>query len=182
MIRLYSIGAFPMSFSEGLNWYIPSTRCVIYVNNFNYPRSLRQFIKKNTFLIKFDFDTINIIRNCAARNETWISEKLIDAYMKLINEGYLHSVAVFQNEKLVGGLFGITINGVFIGESMFNTVPQTSKVALINLLERLKERKYKICDVQFLTPLLKLFGATEISFDEYKKLLKESYKIATTFA
>ncbi|MBN1639511.1 MAG: leucyl/phenylalanyl-tRNA--protein transferase [Ignavibacteriales bacterium] len=181
MIYLYSIGAFPMDFSDGLNWYLPTKRCVIFADNFNYPRSLKQFIKKNKFEIKFDFNTLNIIKNCAARERTWISKELIQAYKGLIEREFIHSVAVIKENEIIGGLYGLSIKGVFIGESMFNKIPQASKVALINLLFRLKDRKYKICDVQFMTPLLKQFGAVEISLEKYKDLLFESYKFDTKF-
>jgi leucyl/phenylalanyl-tRNA--protein transferase len=93
----------------------------------------------------------------------------------------LHSVEVYQSENLVGGLYGVTYRGAFFGESMFSTVSQSSKCALIKLIEHLREKNFILLDVQYQTEHLKMFGAKEISFDEYEKLLIESYKVDTSF-
>lgn len=172
MLLLYSKGAFPMSDDHGeVNWYLPETRTIIPLDNFNFPRTLRKFIEKSDFEFKYDHDPLRIIKKCSERKRTWISDTLIEAYKNLIKFGNLHSVEVYKNNKLGGGLYGITYKGAFFGESMFSTISQASKAALIKLIERLRIKKYVLLDVQFLTPHLKMFGAAEISFEEFHKLL-----------
>jgi leucyl/phenylalanyl-tRNA--protein transferase len=182
MIKLYSRGAFPMADDNGkINWYFPDIRTVIPLDNYNLPRSLRKFMERTNFLIKTDTSYQEVIKNCAAREKTWISEKLIDAYKRLFTLNHLHSVEVWQNDKLVGGLYGITFKGAFFGESMFSNITQASKVALIKLIEHLIEKKFLLLDVQYQTPHLKMFGAVEISFFEYYELLLKSYKTDCEF-
>ncbi len=117
-----------------------------------------------------------MIRNCAARDETWISERLIEAYSNLIDLDFLHSVETYLEGNLVGGLYGITYRGAFFGESMFSKVPQASKAAFVKLAERLKEKNYYLIDVQYQTEHLKMFGAREVSFEQFAGLLNEAYK------
>lgn len=182
MIKLYSRGAFPMADDSGnINWYFPDIRTVIPLDNYNLPRSLRKFMGRTNFRIETDASYLEVIRNCAAREKTWISEKLIDAYKRLFSINHLHSIEVWQNDSLVGGLYGITFKGAFFGESMFSKVTQASKVALIKLIEHLIERKFVLLDVQYQTPHLKMFGAVEISFFEYYELLLKSYKTDCKF-
>jgi leucyl/phenylalanyl-tRNA--protein transferase len=182
MIRLYASGAFPMDDGNGnINWYLPSKRAIIPLDNFNIPRSAKKLIVKNNFEIKFDTDYLGVIKGCANRKETWISEKLIIAYKKLHKLGFVHSVETYYKDKLVGGLYGITFRGAFFGESMFSEIPGASKAALISLIKHLKERNFILLDVQYLTDHFKMFGAVEIEWDEYDELLKKSYISNTTF-
>lgn len=176
MIRLYAQGAFPMADEDGsIEWYYPEIRTIIPLDNFNYPRSLRKFIEKSDFEFRFDVDPINVIRNCADRENTWISEELIEAYKRLYKLGFLHSVEVYKENELVGGLYGITHRGSFFGESMFSKVSQASKSALVKLIEHLNEKGFVLLDIQFITDHLKMFGAVEIALEEYQKLLILSY-------
>ena len=176
MIRIYAQGAFPMADDDGdIHWYFPESRTLILLNNFNVPRSLRQFMDKSGFEYRYDYDPITVIRNCANRERTWISEKLIKAYEGLEKLGHLHSVEVYQNENLVGGLYGISFKGMFIGESMFSKVSQASKSALVKLLERLKENGFEFLDIQFQTEHLKMFGSIEISLEEFHDILLKAY-------
>ncbi len=182
MIRLYASGAFPMDDGFGnINWYLPSIRSIIPLDNFNIPRSTKKLINENKFEIRYDFDYLNVIYNCAKRDSTWISNKLIEAYKKLHKRGFVHSVETYINDQLVGGLYGIAFRGGFFGESMFSFVTGASKVALIKLIERLRERNFVLLDVQYLTDHLKMFGAIEIEWDEYYDLLIKSYNTNTTF-
>lgn len=178
MLNLYAVGAFPMADGKRgeINWYCPETRCVIIPGNHNIPRSLKSLIKKSTYEIKIDFNPLNIIQNCADRDSTWISSELINAYKKLIDAKFLHSVEVYQNERCIGGLYGIAIRGAFFGESMFSLVPQASKIALAFLLDRLTKRKFSLLDVQYMTDHLRMFGAKEIPFSEYELLLSTAYQ------
>lgn len=182
MIRLYASGAFPMADESGqINWYLPEVRTIIPLINFNIPRSARKAVEKQNFDIKFDADYLSVIKGCADRPSTWISEELIVAYRRLHKRGYLHTVETYQNGKLVGGLYGITFRGAFFGESMFSKVSQASKAALIALLNRLKEKDFVLLDVQYMTNHLKMFGAIEISWGEYSALLQKAYISGCSF-
>mgnify|MGYP003460378967 FL=1 len=182
MLRLYATGAFPMADEKtgAIEWYLPETRCIIPLDKFNIPRSAKKFDRLN-FEIKFDTETVSVIRGCADREHTWISEKLIEAYKKLIKRGHLHSVGVWKDGFLVGGLFGIAFRGAFFGESMFSKIPQASKAALITLLNHLRDNDFVLLDVQYLTEHLKMFGAIEISLEKYKEKLLEAYQRICTF-
>lgn len=182
MIRLYARGAFPMADEEGvLDWYYPEIRTIIPVKEFNIPRSLKKFMSDCEFEFKFDYSTIEIIEQCANRDETWISDELIQAYRGLEFYGFLHSIGVYLDNKLIGGLYGISFKGAFFGESMFSKVSQASKTALVKLLEHLKEQNFTILDVQYLTDHLQMFGAKEISLEEYNDYLIEAYSKEISF-
>ena len=176
MLLLYTRGAFPMADENGdVDWYMPEIRTIIPLDDYNLPRSLRKYLETSKFKILFDNDPLTIIKNCADRDKTWISDSLIEAYSGLIKMGHVHSVEVFENKKLVGGLYGVSFRGAFFGESMFSKKSQASKAALTNLLEHLNKKKFSLLDVQFLTEHLEMFGAKEISFEEYKVLMKNAY-------
>ena len=177
MLRLYASGAFPMADAETgfINWYLPEVRTIIPIDNFNIPRSAKKLIEQKNFEIKFDNDFEGVVAGCADRESTWISEELIDAYRRLKKRGHIHTVETWKDGKLVGGLYGVTFRGAFFGESMFSKVSQASKAALVALLKHLKEKDFVLLDVQYMTEHLKMFGAVEISFEEYTKLLQKAY-------
>lgn len=179
---MYAHGAFPMADeNQKINWYLPEIRTVIPLDSFNFPRSLKKFYFDSGFTYKIDTATVEVIRNCANRETTWISEELVKAYKGLQNLGHLHSVEVYQNENLVGGLYGVSYKGAFFGESMFSNVSQTSKCALIKLIGHLRERNFVLLDVQYQTDHLKMFGAVEIDFDDFQNRLLQSNSVDTTF-
>lgn len=177
MIRLYASGAFPMADEKTnkINWYMPELRTIIPVDKFNYPRSLRKFLQKNNYETRFDTEFIKVVNHCADRDSTWISQKLIEAYLRLKKLGYVHTVETWENNNLIGGLYGVTFRGAFFGESMFSKKSQASKSALINLLFHLQEKNFALLDVQFLTSHLKMFGAIEIGMEQYSDLLNTAY-------
>jgi leucyl/phenylalanyl-tRNA--protein transferase len=177
MLRLYASGAFPMANDKtgNINWYMPEIRTIIPLNNYNVPRSARKAIEKINFDIKFDTDFTNVIMGCSDRPETWLSKDLIDAYKRLRKRGHVHTVESWLEGKLVGGLYGVTFRGAFFGESMFSKVSEASKAALIALIKHLNEKDFLLLDVQYLTEHLQMFGAIEITFDEYTKLLHRAY-------
>ena len=177
MLRLYASGAFPMADAEtgNINWYLPDIRTIIPLDNFNIPRSTKKSIDDENFEIRFDTDFEGVLEGCADRESTWISEELKDAYRRLNKRGHIHTVETWKDEKLVGGLYGVTFRGAFFGESMFSKVSQASKAALAALLKHLKEKDFVLLDVQYMTEHLKMFGAIEISFEKYTKMLHKSY-------
>ncbi len=177
MVSMYARGSFPMAEKDGtVNWYMPETRAVIPVKKFNIPRSLKKFMQTTSFEYRYDSDIMGVITNCSNRKETWISTELINAYQRLIDLGYVHSVEVYENNILVGGLYGISFRGAFFGESMFSRVPQASKCAMVKLFDNLKTKGFELVDVQYVTEHLKMFGTIEISYDDYVKILIEAYK------
>lgn len=177
MLRLYASGAFPMTDdkSGAVNWYMPETRTIIPLDNYNIPRSARKAIEKKKFEIRKDTYFTGIVNGCSDRKKTWISKELINAYMQLKNRGHVHTVETWLNGKLVGGLYGITFRGAFFGESMFSKVSEASKAALIALIKHLRKKDFLLLDVQYMTHHFKMFGAIEITFDKYSKMLYRAY-------
>ncbi len=177
MIRLYASGAFPMAEDKygSISWYMPNIRTIIPLDNYNFPRSLKNFLRREEFEYRTDTAFTQVVLNCASREKTWISDQLVTAYHRLKKRGFVHTVETWKNNELIGGLYGVTFRGAFFGESMFSKTSQASKGALIKLISHLKERGFVLLDVQYLTPHLQMFGAVEINFDEYKKLLDEAY-------
>ena len=182
MQYMYARGAFPMGDGDGeIEWYLPRERAVIPLDDYNVPRSLKKFMNECDFVYEFDMNTMDVIRNCASREKTWITEELIEAYERLMHRGSVHSVEVYLEGKLAGGLYGVTYRGAFFGESMFSDEPQASKAALVKLLQRLNEKGFALLDVQFVTEHLAMFGAKEISFDEFSNMLAEAYSKFVSF-
>jgi leucyl/phenylalanyl-tRNA--protein transferase len=183
MLRLYAGGAFPMAdeITGEINWYMPTIRTIIPLDSYNIPRSFKKQAPKLNFQVKFDTDFLSVVKGCTERERTWISKELIDAYLRLEKIGHVHTVEVWQNEILVGGLYGISFNGSFFGESMFSRVTQASKFALMNLIEHLNEKGFVLLDVQYITEHLKMFGAKEITFDEYTQLLAQANTLNCEF-
>jgi leucyl/phenylalanyl-tRNA---protein transferase len=177
MLRLYASGAFPMADAKtgSINWYLPEIRTIIPLNDYNIPRSAKKLIEQKNFEIKFDNDFEGVVAGCADRESTWISDELINAYRRLKKRGHIHTVETWKEGKLVGGLYGVTFRSAFFGESMFSKVSQASKAALVAMLKHLKEKDFVLLDVQYMTEHLKMFGAVEISFEEYTKLLQKAY-------
>lgn len=165
--------------SEEIVWYAPEPRAILPLDAFNVSRSLRQTIKKYIFDIRIDTSFEHVIRSCATRRETWISEEIISAYCELHRLGYAHSVESWKNESLVGGLYGVAICAAFFGESMFSTMRDASKVALCFLVQHIKQRGFQLLDTQYITPHLQRFGATEIPRKEYLRLLKKAISANT---
>jgi leucyl/phenylalanyl-tRNA--protein transferase len=183
MLRLYARGAFPMADEKTgeINWYLPEIRTIIPLKNYNFPRSLRKVMDKTDYEIRYDFDFLSVVKACADREKTWISEELIKAYLRLFSLKHIHTVEIYKQNKLIGGLYGVSFRGAFFGESMFSRISQASKIALIKLIEHLNEKKFTLLDVQYMTPHLKMFGAQEISFEEYNRLLLLAYQSDVEF-
>ncbi len=177
MIRLYASGAFPMADAEtgSINWYLPEIRTIIPLNNYNIPRSTKKAIDDKNFEIRFDSDFDGVLEGCADRESTWISDELKAAYRRLKKRGHIHTVETWKDGKACRWTLWSYISRCIFGESMFSKVSQASKAALIALLKHLKEKDFVLLDVQYMTEHLKMFGAVEISFKEYTKLLQKAY-------
>lgn len=190
IINAYAQGIFPMAekaTSLDIYWVDPEARGIIPLDNFHLPRKLARKIRQNPFDIRIDTSFIKVIEGCAAsiayqgRSETWINDQIISLYAQLFDEGFVHTVECWQNDNLVGGLYGVSMGGAFCGESMFHTVTDASKVALAYLVARLKAGGYCLLDTQFITPHLSQFGATEIPRHEYKMRLAQALEVEGDF-
>lgn len=184
VLRAYCGGYFPMADSRtgGISWYSPDPRTIIPLATFHASRSLRRVIRKQMFNIRIDTTFRDVIRCCAQREDTWISDEIIETYALLHSMGYVHSVESWWGDRLVGGLYGVAIGGAFFGESMFSVVSNASKVALVHLVEVLTARKFVMLDAQFMNEHLKQFGATEIPRSEYLDLLSKALRVNTRFS
>ena len=175
IIQGYAQGYFLMANDgeDSLGWYSSYQRTLIPLDErFRYPRSLRRAINQNRFTVAVNRDFEAVVKGCAARETTWISEELKQIYKNLNKLGYAYSFETWQGDELAGGILGIVIGSAFIGESMFYNIPEGSKVAMVKLVERLRKRKFVLFDAQMNNPHLERFGAYSISDKKYKALLK----------
>ena len=179
LIYAYRHGVFPMVSNENIGtdsdllWWSPQMRAVIPLDGLKVSRTMRRSAKK--FEIRIDTQFENVMRNCAAphRDNGWITEEFIDAYVKLHHLGWAHSIEVIDESGLLaGGLYGVRINKFFAGESMFHLVRDASKVALMALVETMNSSNMSLLDVQWLTPHLASLGAVAIKRDEYLRRLE----------
>lgn len=184
LLRAYASGVFPMAESADdpeIFWVRPEERGTIPLDNFHVPKSLLKTIRQKRFDVRFDTDFEGVISGCAEtrnadRQETWINEPIREAYTTLFRRGYCHSVEAWRDEKLVGGLYGVSLGGAFFGESMFSHETDASKVCLVALVERLRSRGYVLLDTQFTTEHLKRFGAIDVPRAKYEKMLEAALK------
>lgn len=182
LINAYAQGIFPMADHNGqLHWYAPDPRAILEHDNLHISRSLRATLRKGIYTVRMDTAFEAVIRCCADRDETWINEEFIKTYTYLHHIGFAHSVEAWQDGQLVGGLYGITLGGAFMGESMFSTATDASKVCLVSLVRHLKERGYILHDTQFLTPHLATLGVTEIPRKSYERRLRAALKLKCTW-
>lgn len=178
LLNAYASGVFPMSDSVDdpeIFWVQPKERGIIPLDGFHVPGSLAKKIRQRHFEIRINNSFADIMRACAEatgdRPSTWINETIFEAYCELHSIGHAHSVEAWSENKLVGGLYGVTLGGVFFGESMFSRQADASKVCLVILVERLRARGFTLLDTQFTTDHLKRFGAIDVPRKDYEKLL-----------
>jgi leucyl/phenylalanyl-tRNA--protein transferase len=185
LLGAYAQGAFPMTDQDGVTrWYTADPRGVLPFESFHVPRTLRQLLKKDppAFEIRIDHDFEGTMRGCmTARQDTWISDDLIRAYVRLHHLGFAHSVEAWRDGQLAGGLYGVSLGAAFFGESMFHRVTDASKVCLVHLVNRLKERGYELLDSQATTEHLRKFGCVDIPAEEYLKRLDRALQKARSF-
>lgn len=179
LINAYKNGLFPWFIDEDnyIHWFSPNKRMVLYPEEFKVSKSLKKSIKNKGFIIKSNENFDEIIKNCANikrkhEDDTWISQEFIQAYTKLFELGYVFSIECYLNDKLVGGLYGLLIDDVFCGESMFSKVSDASKVAFYYLCKQAKENGIKLIDCQVYNDHLASLGAKEISRKDFFNILK----------
>jgi len=178
LLSAYANGIFPMADATGrIAWYSADPRGIIPLDRFHIPGTLRQLVKKppelGGFELRINHDFAAVMRACmdARAGHTWINSRLIAAYHQLHQLGFAHSVECWQAGKLAGGLYGVSLGAAFFGESMFHHVRDASKVALVHLVSRLRQRGYRLLDTQATTEHLRRFGCIDIAASEYHKLL-----------
>ncbi len=178
LLNAYEAGLFPWFIDEynHIHWFSPKKRMVLYPNEFKISKSLKRTIKNKGFVIKSNENFEEVIRNCAKvirkhEDDTWISEEFIQAYTNLFKLGIAFSIECYLDDELVGGLYGLLVNDIFCGESMFQLVPNASKVAFYHLCNQANENGIKLIDCQVHNDHLESVGAKEISRNEYFKIL-----------
>ena len=180
LIQAYAGGIFPMAFPEEHDrvlWFSPDPRAVMPLREFNVPRSVRRILREGPFTTTTDDDFEGVVRGCANRTETWISKDMISLYTSLHRSGFAHSIEVWKDHQMVGGLYGVAIGGAFFGESMYSEVSNASKVALVDLVARLKLGSFQLLDTQYLTPLLEQFGGVEIDRTIFLERLEDAVAV-----
>lgn len=177
IVEGYAQGYFLMSDETGrdLGWYSSKQRTLIPLDDrFRYPKSLRRVLNQNRFQVAVNRAFTDVVEGCADRETTWISDDLKEIYCALHAAGWAHSFETWQGDQLAGGILGIVIGGAFIGESMFFHIPEGSKVAMVKLVERLRDRHFVLFDAQMMNPHLERFGAYIIRNEQYQDLLREA--------
>ena len=180
----YATGVFPMAESKddpNVFWVRPKMRGILPLESLHVSHSMRRFLKKNPFEIRFDCNFEATVKACAEREETWINKTIFDAYVTLFQNKCAHSVECYENGKLVGGLYGVSLKSAFFGESMFSRRTNASKAALFYLVERLKKGGFTLLDTQFITPHLASLGGVEIPQEEYLTLLRAALQKDASF-
>ena len=185
LLAAYANGYFPMAKSredKAIYWYYPEERGIIPLDAFHVPRSLARFMRKEPFRITTNTAFKKVIQGCAevgkgARDGTWINDAIIRTYSELHAHGFAHSVECWEDEKLVGGVYGVALGSAFFGESMFSRTPNASKVALVHLVTLLREAGYTLLDTQFVNDHLLQFGVIEIPREEYLAQLLEAMRV-----
>jgi leucyl/phenylalanyl-tRNA---protein transferase len=189
LLAAYSSGWFPMAGDGGeLSWYSPDPRGIIPLDRFHASSRLLRVVRRGTYRIAVDTVFEAVIRACAESDRgpedagTWISEEIIQSYCALHRLGHAHSVEAWADDRLVGGLYGVEIGGLFAAESKFHRRTDASKVALVALIERLRTRGFGLLDTQWVTEHLRQFGAIEIPRAEYLRLLETNLQRDASFA
>jgi leucyl/phenylalanyl-tRNA--protein transferase len=174
LLAAYRQGIFPWTVHP-ITWWSPHPRGIIELAEFHVSASLAKFIRKRPYEITIDRAFRKVMQACAApgpkRGQTWISGEIIEAYSQLHRQGHAHSVEYWRNGELVGGIYGVSVGGLFAGESMFHRADNASKVALWHLVEHLRSRRFSLFDIQMVTAATQPLGAKAILRSEYLKRL-----------
>lgn len=185
-LNAYCSGFFPMGSakSDEVEWYRPDPRAIVPLDDsFHIPKSLMKILKKNDYTVKINTEFEAVIKHCSNihKDGVWITDKIIEIYIKLHQMGFAHSLEIFKNSELAGGLYGVSINGAFFGESMFHLQSNCSKIALCELVFRLRNKNFILLDTQFSNPHLKQFNIKLIKDSDYMKTLRKALNLKTGF-
>jgi len=183
VLEAYRSGIFPMAVPEArvVTWHHPDPRAIVPLDAFHIPRRLERTLRQGRFEVTFDRAFADVMRGCAEGRPVWIGPEFHRVYGELHRRGQAHSVEVWQDKTLVGGLYGVHIGGAFFAESKFHRVTDASKVALASLLRRLRERDFRLLEVQYLTDHLEQFGTIEITDREYMARLRRAVAFERAF-
>lgn len=188
LLKAYTCGIFPMAESAddpALYWIEPQHRGILPLDDVHVPRRLARTLRTTDIVVRIDTDIEGVIDGCAAsrpgRRSTWINERIRTLYRELFELGHCHTVEAWQEGKLVGGLYGVALNGAFFGESMFSYTRDASKIALVHLAARLAYGGFKLLDTQFVTDHLRQFGTIELDREEFHRLLEQALDVDADF-
>jgi leucyl/phenylalanyl-tRNA--protein transferase len=182
LIMAYQQGYFPMAEADGeLYWHSPDPRAIIPLDAVRIGRTLRKTLAKGIFETRFNTAFRRVVEECSRREETWISEEIIESYSRLHELGFAHSVESWRDGELVGGLYGVALGGAFFGESMFSRQSDSSKVAFVRLVERLRAQGFILLDSQYLNDYIASFGGIEIPRAEYLSRLEAAVCLPCSF-
>jgi leucyl/phenylalanyl-tRNA--protein transferase len=189
LLKAYACGIFPMAESAddpGLHWHEPELRGIMPLDGFHVASRLARTVRSDRFVVRINHDFDAVLEGCAepapGRPKTWINNRIRTLYRKLHDIGHCHSVEAYQDDRLVGGLYGVSLGRAFFGESMFHRARDASKVALVHLVARLKAGAFMLLDAQYVTDHLRTFGAIEISKVQYHRLLEAALTSEADFA
>ncbi len=189
LLRAYAIGVFPMAEDRAdpdLFWIDPRMRGILLFDEFHVPKRLRRTVRQGRFEVSFNQAFEQVMEGCAESNDrrprTWINDKILTLYTSLHRMGHAHSVEVWKEGVLVGGLYGVSLGGAYFGESMFSKERDASKVALVHLMARLTRGGFTLLDSQFVTKHLEIFGAIEIPRADYRSMLAEAIEKDASFS
>ncbi len=187
-VQAYSIGLFPMADDrddKNVHWVDPIERGVLPLDDFNVPKRLKRTVLNAPYDVRANTAVEDVIRLCAAssvgREDTWINEPIIEMYLNLFDMGHLHTVECWQGDRLVGGLYGVAIEGAFFGESMFSLERDASKIALVSLAARLRLGGFRLLDCQFMNRHLEQFGAVPLHRVAFRKFLDKAIQVTAAF-
>lgn len=173
LLSAYSEGVFPMAEDGEVSWYSPIIRGVIPLDDrFHIPRGLRRALRKSPFELRLNTAFRDVMKGCSERAETWIDPVIIDSYCALHDKGFAHSMECWDDGGLQGGLYGVSLGRAFFGESMFSRKTDASKIALVYLVDWLRENDFILLDTQWMTEHLKQFGGMEVPREDYLRLLE----------
>lgn len=184
VLQGYRMGVFPMAdprHDDAIGWYAPEPRAILPLDAFHVPSNLQKLVDRGVFDVATDRAFEEVMRACADRQTTWISDEIIRVYTELHEFGYAHSVECRLEGELAGGLYGVAVGGAFFGESMFHRVSNASKVALVHLVQKLRNGGFTLLDTQYATPHLEQFGVVEISRRRYMRMLNDALERSTVW-
>jgi leucyl/phenylalanyl-tRNA---protein transferase len=175
LLEAYASGVFPMAEDGEILWFSPEMRGLIPLDErFHIPHGLKSRLKRQPFEIRWNTAFREVMLACAEREETWIDEVILESYCRLHEMGKAHSVECWDADGLQGGLYGVALPGVFFGESMFSRKTDASKIALVHLVGRLREKHFRLLDTQWMTDHLKQFGGYELPREAYQAALTKA--------